>query len=464
MKKLLSLFVCLLLAVSCFSSLIGCGGGGDKLVIWSFTDEIGKMVNNYYLKSDLEDKPEFEIKNVEVNDLVTKLDSALKAKKNLPDIIAIEQKYIRKYAESGNLEDLSSLAEFSGEMYDYTKNAAKDKNGNVVAYAWQATPGVLYYRTDLAKTYLNVNNPEEMQEKVDTWEHFIETAQILNQSHIKILSDLGAPSRAFLADRDGGWTVKGNDGSETLSIDPKLYTGEDGYNLFDVMKALQVGDGVWGRETQEECYVNQTTERTTAWFADMSQDNVFSFMLPAYSLNYDLKANCENKVAGTTTAGKWAICKGPLSYFDGGTWLGVIKGSDKAEKAKEIIKYFTMDENFLRQWATDTGDFMNNKKLMKEFAADDSKGSDFLTGKQNQYKIFGEVAAVIKGDNMTPYDSNIGEMFKQWAANYAKLDSSLVPGITEANARREALAGFIEGVEGAYPKITVIENPVPENA
>ncbi|MGN0823415.1 MAG: hypothetical protein ACI4NG_06550, partial [Candidatus Gallimonas sp.] len=94
MKKLLSLFVSLLFSVGCLLGLIGCGDSGEKLVIWSFTDELGKMVNNYYMKSDLADKPEIEIKNIEVNDLVTKLDSALKANKNLPDIIAVEQKYI----------------------------------------------------------------------------------------------------------------------------------------------------------------------------------------------------------------------------------------------------------------------------------------------------------------------------------------------------------------------------------
>ncbi len=452
MKKLWKKCICGLMAFISVLSCVGCGKKDDALVIWTFTDELSTMVNDYY-KKNVDSKLNVEIKTIEVNDMVSKLDSALRAQKNLPDIVAVEEKFIRKYATGGKLENLDDLLTDATEMYDYTLNAAKNTDGNVVAYAWQATPGALYYRTDMAREILGVNTPEEMQAKVDTWAKFLETAEILynantdNFKNIKILSDVTAPARSFYSSRSTGWIV-----DNTLTIDPSLYEGEE--SLYEIIKALQIGAGTWGTE---QPYVNETTERTTAWFADMSGNDVFSFLLPSYSLHYDLKKNCENKTAGTTTAGKWAICQGPQVFSDGGTWLGIIKGTNKSEKARELIKYFTMNTDFLRAWANDTGDFMNNKTLMREFAQDTTRAESFLGG-QNHYAVFDGIAAQISGNNLTAYDSKINAMFSEWAINYAKLQSLGTSDQTKAKA--SAMAGFIDGVAGAYPRVNAaITNP-----
>ncbi|MBQ8407147.1 MAG: hypothetical protein IJY38_04430, partial [Clostridia bacterium] len=175
------------------------------------------------------------------------------------------------------------------------------------------------------------------------------------------------------------------------------------------------------------------------------QDKVFSYLLPSYSLQFDLKKYAENTTSGTSTAGKWAVCQGPAIYSDGGTWLGVIKTSEKADKAKELIEYFTMNESFLRAWADDTGDFMNHQTLMTEYANDETKGETFLGG-QNHYKLFNEVAKLVKGNNRTAYDSKINSMFSEWAINYAKMENVS----SSSTAKVDALNGFIEGVAGAY--------------
>ena len=439
MKKI----ICFLVAVvMCFGlvSFVGCAEEQQQtVVIWTFTDEIGKM-KTYYERYD--QSVTIEIKTMGVNDLSTKLDSALRAKKNLPDIVAIEEKYIQKYATSGAFLSLDDMLSGATQMYQYTLDAAKDKDGHVMAYAWQATPGAMYYRTDMAKEILGVNNPEEMQALVSTWSGFLQVANTLktaNTAHfsdVRILSDVMAPARAFYSDRNASWIADGK-----LSIEPQLYKGEE--SLYEIIKTLQVGTGEWG--VNELPYVNETTERTTAWFNDMSQDKVFSYLLPSYSLRYDFKKYAKNETAGTDTSGKWAICKGPMAYSDGGTWLGVIKSSQCIDKAKEIIRYFTMNEDFLRTWATNESDFMNNKALMNDFANDPNKAEAFLGG-QNFYKIFNEIAQGIKGNNRTNYDSKINYMFSEWAVNYAKLEHVE----SKESAKRDALNGFVEGVHGSY--------------
>ena len=448
MKKIISFIMAIALAMCAFS-LVACDNQSSQpIVIWTFTDELGKMIENYY-KKNVDADANIEIKTMGVNDLSTKLDSALRAKKNLPDIVAIEEKYISKYADSGAFMSLQDMVTGDNQMYTYALDAARDKSGNVMAFAWQATPGALYYRTDMAKEILGVNNPEEMQNMVDTWEKFMSVAQTLKNyngakfSDVRILSDVAAPARAFYSERNASWIVDGK-----LSIETQLYKGET--SLYEIIKTLQVGNGVWGQS--EDPFINETTERTTAWFNDMSQDKVFSYLLPSYSLQYDFKKYAKNATAGTDTTGKWAICQGPAVYSDGGTWLGILNSSANAEKAKEIIRYFTMDEGFLRAWANDTGDFMNNKALMTEFANDANRAEAFLGG-QNHYALFNEIANKIKGNNRTAYDSKINSMFSEWAINYAKVEN-----VSLSSAKLDALNGFVEGVAGAYSSVIDTDN------
>lgn len=456
MKKFVSMIVCMLLAICSVFSLVGCndGGKGDELVIWTFTDEVKTMVEKYYKT----EKPEAKIKVTvfEVNDMATKLDNVLRSKKNLPDVVAIEQRYIRKYATSGKLLDLSDMDSKTGEMYNFTKEAAKNNDGKVVAYAWQANPGVMYYRADMAKDILGVNNPDEMQSKVSTWTEFMKTAKLLKDANtekfkdVRILSDNTAPARVIYSNRTSGWIKIDDEGKETLVIDPVLYEGEN--NLLDIVKALEVGDGEWGNTESYKPYINRNIERQSGWFADMSSDNVFSYLLPSYSLNYDFARYAKE------TKGKWAICNGPQEYTDGGTWLGIVKGSNKVESAKELIEYFTMNAEFLKKWAEDTGDFINNKTLMDQFANDSSKTHEVLADGQNQYKIFNRVAKNISCNNLTVYDSEFCESFKTWCINYAKIEN--LADTSKENAKKNALDAFISEVTGNYMDIIACPNPL----
>ena len=163
MRKKICLLMAAAMSLSFATVAAGCGGGeGEGLVVWTFTDELGEMVVNYY-KKNVDPDAEINVQTIPVNDLSTRLDSAWRAKKNLPDIVAIEEKYIRKYADAeGMFEPLDDMLAEDNGMYEYTLDAARNADGNIIAYAWQATPGALYYRTDMAEEILGVTSPEDM--------------------------------------------------------------------------------------------------------------------------------------------------------------------------------------------------------------------------------------------------------------------------------------------------------------
>ena len=96
MRKKICLLMSVAMSLSFAAAAAGCGGGeGEGLAGWTFTDELGEMVENYY-KKNVDPDAEINVQTIPVNDLSTRLDSAWRAKKNLPDIVAIEEKYIRK--------------------------------------------------------------------------------------------------------------------------------------------------------------------------------------------------------------------------------------------------------------------------------------------------------------------------------------------------------------------------------
>ena len=63
MRKKICLLMAAAMSLSFATVAAGCGGGeGEGLVVWTFTDELGEMVENYYKKKqggakDRDNKP-----------------------------------------------------------------------------------------------------------------------------------------------------------------------------------------------------------------------------------------------------------------------------------------------------------------------------------------------------------------------------------------------------------------------
>lgn len=155
------------------------GGSGKKeLVVWTFTDELSKMINDYY-KPAHEDL-DYEIKVVEIpsDQFETKLDPVL-GTKDAPDVIALESAFVKKYVESGLMADIGELGldEASKDTYQYVKDVGTDKDGVLHALAWQGAPGGFYYRESMAKDLLGLEDVDKVQEALSDYNKFYEVAK-----------------------------------------------------------------------------------------------------------------------------------------------------------------------------------------------------------------------------------------------------------------------------------------------
>jgi len=421
MKKAL---VMVLIALTLFS-VIGCAkkGGSGKLIVWSFTDELAKMVDSpsWGFKAT-HPGIDVEYSQTPSDQFQAKIDPVLATGQGAPDIIALESAFVRKYVESGLLLDITDIYESKkADLLAYPAEIGTYQ-GKVYGLSWQAAPGALFYRRSLAKKYLGTDDPKVVQTYFSDFNKFLDTAKLLKEKSngaCDVISALGDLRNSFLSLRKQPWIVDGK-----VVVDPAME------QYLDIGKTLH--DNNW------EARFTQWSE---GWFAGMRDElkdangkpiEIFAYFLPTWGLHYVLKTNAPG------TSGDWAMCQGPSSYRWGGTWVGAYKGTKNKDNAKEFIRYVATDENFLEAWAKDTGDVVNNIKVINKIK--DNYSEPYLGG-QNHYAEFAEMAKNVNGRLLQGSDEAIEAMYDEAAAAYWNGEKSKAQAIAEFKAQAESQFG-----------------------
>jgi ABC-type glycerol-3-phosphate transport system substrate-binding protein len=388
---------------------------GD-ITVWSFTDELGTIIDRYYSPSHPRVKINYSM--TPTNQLPDRLDSSLASGREAPDIFALESSFVRKYVESGLLLDLTDIYEANKKKLLAYPAEVGTYNGKVYALSWQACPGVMFYRRSLARKYLGTDDPAVVQRYFASFGKFLETAELINAKSngacvmVPGRDDLFIP---FLAMRKDPWIVKGK-----LSIDPAME------QCMDMNKLLY--------ENRYEGRVGQWSE---GWFVGMKDRlrnekgeplEVFSYFLPTWGLDYVLKTNAPG------TVGDWAMIQGPAPYFWGGTWIGAAKNTKNAAAVKEFIRYVATNDAFLERYAMDSGDLVTNitaiDRIKKNF------NEPFLGG-QNHYAEFADMAKNVNGKLSQNTDDAIESLFREAISAY----------VYSEKTKARALADFRREVE-----------------
>ena len=372
----------------------------SRLSVLSFTDEI-----QLYLDAEgfgyKDTHPDVNVNYVHVptDQFPGVLDEYLSSGKNVPDVIGLEDAFVRKYVESGCLLPLDDLyKEVKSKMNDYPIKVGT-YNGHVYALSWDICPGAMFYRRSLAKKYWGTDDPKEVQKKVASFDSFLKTARELNKKSngrckmVSTFADLFMPSRGA---RKKPWVV-----DDKLYIDPAMEKYMEMYKIF-YDEELDICATMW----------------SDFWYAGMNdyivdQRNrpveIMCYFLPTWGLHYVLE------VDATGTAGDWAMCAGPSSYRWGGTWLAAYKGTNNPDAAKEMIRYLTTDDKFLENIATRYGCYVGNLNVQKKIK--DSFSSSYLAG-QNPYKEFCELAKKVNGNLDQATDMEIESLFSEAVTAY----------------------------------------------
>lgn len=395
------------------SAIVGDPNVENPFYVYGWNLDVQNNVLKYFAKHYPEDAKRIVFVNTGGSNFYQqKIDALLADPSNeqYPDMFAMEMDYILKYTNSEYtlpVSDLGITDADLAEMYPYTVQAAT-VDGKVKGISWQACPGALMYRKSLAKKYLGVSEPEDVQKFFSSWDKVIETGKtILEKSEGKtaLFSGVDDVKRVYQAGRTNAWYDKDNNVEVDPVMDKYLDFAKQLYDLNLTKNTVQWND--------------------PNWTANMATDNVFAYMGCTWFLQWTLKTNCgaTYKKDGSLdtskdkgTYGDWAMCDGPQSYYWGGTWLGVAKDCSDKELAGKILKALC-DKDIMKDICTGSLDYVNHKTAIKELISEGKGKYEFLGG-QDFLSFFSAMADRIELPAMCGEDQYITNLFDTQVTAY----------------------------------------------
>jgi ABC-type glycerol-3-phosphate transport system substrate-binding protein len=432
MKKLVSLFLALMMALSCTAVLAEGFGEKDPE---SYNATLTFMVQstgqpNYMIQEFNKVYPNIKIELIEVpsTELQEKIITTAMSGSDVPDLFACRTQFVKALVKAGDniYLDLNTLGDSSwtAELEDYVVNVGTAEDGSLRALAWQCPVGGVYYRRSLAKEYFGTDDPAEIQMLFADTATILQTAETLKQKtdgKVKLFGD-AAQDINYLLNTNAGGFLKDN----------VLNTSDGIKEIYELTKTFYDND-----------YCLKIRNDATALNAAILNDEVFAYCLPTWGLNYSIMPNFPDQ------ANDWAVCEGPYPFVGGGSWFGISSQSDNVEEAYVFIKYVLTDPDFQLSYASNFGDYTSNKtthatvSAMTEEEAAGFAPFQYLNG-QNAYAYWtSQLEKGINSDAFSPYD----EYFTTY------LLASVMSYATGLQTLDEAIATFQSDCQSYAPEI-----------
>ncbi|HEY9028339.1 MAG TPA: extracellular solute-binding protein [Burkholderiaceae bacterium] len=263
--------------------------------------------------------------------------TALATGSGLPDVMAVDFKFIGKFVGSGGFEDLDKppygAAALRGAFVPYTLAQATNAKGELGALPADIGPGTLLYRADLvARAGLAESDLTR------DWDSFIAAG-------IKLKAATGACLLASSTDIVD--IVIRSD----LPPGQGLYFDRDGKVLVDAPRFVRAFE--LGRRAHQAGIDAGTTMWTNEWVAGFRSDRIAGQMMGAW-----LAGHLKNWLA-PATAGKWRSAPLPGGLFAsyGGSFYAIPRHAQHKAEAWQFVRFMTADRQTQLDALTQFGNF-----------------------------------------------------------------------------------------------------------
>ena len=383
------------------------------LEVWSSGEELGRFVEGF---NTVYPNIKVNITVVPNSDFIAKLTPTLAGGEGAPDIYTGESDYVKYLVDSGYWDDLKQepYNADTSDMWEYVASVGTDASGALRAVSWQASPGSIMYRRDMAKDVFGTDEPEEVAALLGSNQAMLDAAAKLKEKGIKMFASWQDIMNMQFSNRAEPWVVEDKlniDESMLEFMDMAKTITENGYDL---------GVDPWAPE----------------WIAAVESDDTFCYVLPSWGYQFVVKPGAN------TTIGKWAMCQGPVPYVKGGTWLGIYKNSPNKDLAWAFLEYCCLNSEAQQAYAAEYGEFVSLKSADEALAKGD--GEEVPAG-QNPFMFYNDQMSKLPNDLMTAYDGTINNAFLSATKAFA----------TGVLTKDEALEQFKEDVLTAYPELVV---------
>ncbi len=421
----------------------GEAGSGDKLVIWTLSDDLVTFGEKFAEEKGVE----VESVVIQPADYPTKVQTAIMGQSTEPDIIVGEPQMLEAMYEAGYFEDLNqapyNAQDYADQIVDYVWDVGQDAEGIQRAISYQITPAGFYYRRDIATEVFGTEEPEEISKLFADYDTILETARTLDEAGYKIFAS-DAETNYFSGNT--AWVVDGK-----LNVDQARYDYMDlciqlyqedltayasqwaapWYQAMNGEVPILTAETQWGTDEMdiwdEEAF-NEATE-------GLDTTEVFAFGLPSWG-TLILRDQAPD------TSGLWGVAEGPAAGFGGGTYIGISALSENKELAWEFVKFATLDEEVSQWWVEESeGDVVSLIPVLEANA--DAENEVF--GNQKLYSFWLEQAEGIDYSVVTRYDTEIGDA---WGAAISSIKTGEL-------SEEDALQTFYDTVASTYPEIVI---------
>lgn len=347
-----------------------------------------------------------------------------------PDLMLLEVGYVKKYTNSDWLTSLADLGITEADVADqfaYNIELGSNDDGEQMASFWQATPGCIQIRADLAEKYLGTTDQAELEEMFSSWDNILEAARTVNDASdgkVKLLSGYDDLKYVFL---NGARTVGWYDSDDVIQMDPAMEDYmEYSKTLYD--EDLTFNTTMWGND----------------WAALKDGDGESSEAAIAY-------VGCPWYTYWSLTdtwSGNTILVDAPNDFYWGGTGLAATANCADKDVAAEIIKSCTTDADFMTKIYEANGDFVNNQTAISNIVSNNLTGTSEFTlyGDQSIPEFFSTRGKSIDVSIVTAEDMTINEtLFPAAVTSYATGEEDL----------DEAIASFKASVHDTYNYLSV---------
>lgn len=368
-------------------------GSKGEITVWDWNDAYEKKMYPEFQKA----YPDIKVNYVSVahGDYMQKLQSAIATGTDVPDIILGEGSWRGKMFDMDILENLEAEPYNidRNDMFEYLHEGMSNFRGEIVGVDQAIAPAGFAYKRDLVIKYFGTDDPNEVYEKISTWDKFIETGlDVLEKSdgEVKMLPGFGDALNTTKQQNCQPY-INENEIDITSRMDAALKT------------AIEVRDaGILDAHELD----------TPSWNAEFAENNCIFFPVAPWSCEWHVAAN------DPEGAGNWALTKAPESgCTKGGTSVSIYKESKNKEAAFTYLKwiYFSVEGSVASR--DNIGQYSSYKACYEgENAIYNEPGAyDEFFGGQNLAKYFvEEIIPNIKSTQQeSAYESIVTQVFNK---------------------------------------------------
>lgn len=372
---------------------------------------------------------QFETLMVPTADFMQKLQSSLASGTDIPDIILGEMSFRGRLFDLGILEDLSQ-APYNVDkdaMFDFAVTLQTGPDGNLLGVEQQICPAGFAFRRDLAKEYFGTDDPDELAEKITTWDDFYDEG-------VRIAEESGGAVHIF-----PGISVMIN--PVLIGQNTSSYIQEDEIDITSRYKpildiALKMHQGnILGNQERD----------TPAFNAGYSAGEFIFAPCPPWGMKWSIESN------DPSGSGNWGLVKAPAGGFTaGGTSVSIYSESPNKAAAWEYIQFTYIDGPGVEEAYKEFG-FMTGFKAPYEdansyFFTEEGAYDEYFGGQKMADYYINTISVDTEGQIQTKNEVLVLEALSSVMAQVAN-DKSMTS--------EKALELLIAEVQQAVPGVTV---------